>query len=110
MILADWLEDHGDPRAELYRLAANRADLKPWLRRWGEDWLGLDAMMWLRNQDARLTIEWDLHSMGKGASLLEEGWVNHLIARGSFGLSMVGEGTRLSEVALTSANDISDDT
>jgi F-box/leucine-rich repeat protein 14 len=110
LILADWLEDHGDPRAELYRLAAKDADIKPWLRRWGDDWLGHDAELWLKNKAGRLVIEWDPSSSGKGAFLLEEGWVNGLIARGIFSLSMVGEGKRLSDVAFSLSSDISNDT
>lgn len=110
LILADWLEEHGDARAELYRLAVTRSDIKPWLRRWGDDWLGLDSPMWLRNKEGRLCIEWDQNSMGRGESLFKEGWVNGLITRGALGLSMVGEAQRLSEVALSSTSDISDDT
>lgn len=125
LILADWLEEHGDPRAELYRLAAQGSDIAPWLRRWGDDWLGQGTQIGVLHHNGEsltgtaiaalgrwfggLSLVWDQRSMGKGASLLEEGWINGLIARGDSALAMVGAGKRLSDVHLYFTSDISRD-
>ncbi len=96
LVLSDWLEDHGDPRAELVRLQCEQSrctirdrhwwDLHDretaWLDRWRDEWLGIlpGAVRWERG---RFLVEMAAPGLVAGLPeklqrAVEQGWCRGL--------------------------------
>jgi len=86
LVLADWLEEHDDPRGGLFRLLATGGSLDPWLKAHGNWWPGKDGRRFLHREGGALYLEWHPPSTGRGRELIENGWVTDVRLRGPRGL------------------------
>src|SRR4051812_47523984 len=95
LVLADWLREHDDPRAELYSSVGERntQGVDAWLRQYGDWWPGPGSgLKWLGGvRPSSLGVEW--RGVNADQDLLERGWVTDAHLRGDTEIRSLGNPT-----------------